>query len=193
MAANASRSTSKRSTGSGSTSKRSTGLGKASTGKSSAAKRAQGGKTAATKSRTHATRSVSGRTSGATSNGSKRSSSRRTTAGQSSRPTRSNNGSGAVDTVKHSAGKALAPAVGVGAAAIGIVGGIALKNRTRRKTVLGVPLPRSIGKSLPDIDAKSIAKSVGQASKQFAKTTKNVSKDLERAGDQAERIGKILD
>ena len=43
------------------------------------------------------------------------------------------------------------------------------------------------------IDAKSIAKSVGHASKQFAKTSKGVSKDLERAGDQAERIGKILD
>jgi hypothetical protein len=95
--------------------------------------------------------------------------------------------------VKSAAGKAAAPAAAVGAAAVGIAGGIALKSRTRRKTVLGVKLPRSIGKSLPDIDAKSIAKSVGQASKQFAKTTKGVSKDLERAGDQAERIGKILD
>ena len=54
-------------------------------------------------------------------------------------------------------------------------------------------MPRSVGKSLPDLDAKSIAKTVGSASKQFAKTSKNVSKDLERAGDQAERIGKILD
>ena len=90
------------------------------------------------------------------------------------------------------AGKAAAPAAAVGAAAVGIAGGIALKSRTRRKTVLGVKLPRSFGKSLPDIDAKSIAKSVGQASKQFGKTTKGVSKDLERAGDQAERIGKIL-
>jgi phosphate uptake regulator len=46
---------------------------------------------------------------------------------------------------------------------------------------------------MPDVDPKSIAKSVGQASKRFAKTTKGVSKDLERAGDQAEKIGKILD
>jgi hypothetical protein len=81
----------------------------------------------------------------------------------------------------------------VGAAAVGIAGGIALKSRARRKTVLGVKMPRSIGKSLPDVDPKSIAKTVGQASKRFAKTTKGVSKDLERAGDQAERIGKILD
>ncbi len=95
--------------------------------------------------------------------------------------------------MKSAAGKAAAPAAAVGAAAVGIAGGIALKSRTRRKSVLGVKLPRSIGKGLPDIDAKSIAKSVGQASKQLGKTTKGVSKDLERAGDQAERIGKILD
>ena len=43
------------------------------------------------------------------------------------------------------------------------------------------------------MDPKSVAKSVGHASKQFAKTSKNVSKDLERAGNQAEKIGKILD
>ena len=81
----------------------------------------------------------------------------------------------------------------MGAAAVGIAGGIVLKSRMRRKTILGVAVPRSVGKGLPDLDTKSIAKSVGQASKQFAKATKNVSKDLERAGDQAERIGKILD
>jgi hypothetical protein len=136
----------------------------------------------------------------AAGNGSKRTAPRRSTATRSSssneskRSTASSrNGNGVVDTVKSAAGKAAAPAAAVGAAAVGIAGGIALRSRTRRKTVLGVKLPRSIGKSLPDLDAKSIAKSVGQASKQFAKTTKGVSKDLERAGDQAERIGKILD
>jgi hypothetical protein len=95
--------------------------------------------------------------------------------------------------VKSAAGKAATPAVAAGAAVVGIAGGIALKARTRRKTVLGVKMPKSVSKSVPDLDAKSIAKSVGQATKRFAKTTKGVSKDLERAGDQAERIGKILD
>ena len=56
--------------------------------------------------------------------------------------------------------------------------------------MLGVPLPRALGKS--SLDAKSIAKTVGEASQTFAKTSKSVSKDLERASDQAERIGKIL-
>ena len=63
----------------------------------------------------------------------------------------------------------------------------------RKKTILGVRVPRSIAKpGLPDVDLKAVAKSVGKASKQFGQTTKNVSKDIERVGDQAERIGKIL-
>jgi hypothetical protein len=79
----------------------------------------------------------------------------------------------------------------VGAAVAGVAGGVVLRGRLRRKTVLGVALPRSLG--TPDLDPKGMAKTVGQASKRFAKTTKAVSKDLERVGDQAERIGKILD
>jgi hypothetical protein len=63
-----------------------------------------------------------------------------------------------------------------------------LKGRGRRKSVLGIPVP----KHLPSVDPKSLAKTVGEASAQFAKTSKSVSKDIERAGDQAERIGKIL-
>jgi hypothetical protein len=66
---------------------------------------------------------------------------------------------------------------------------VALKARMQPKKVLGVRVPKSV----TGLDAKTIAKSVGQASKQFAKTTKNVSKDLDRAAEQAERIGKILD
>jgi hypothetical protein len=53
--------------------------------------------------------------------------------------------------------------------------------------VLGVSVPRGLS-----IDPKAVAKSVGHASQQFAKTSKRVSRDMERAGEQAERIGKIL-
>jgi hypothetical protein len=89
------------------------------------------------------------------------------------------------------AGKAKGPAIAMGAAAAGIAGGVVLRGRSRRKTVLGMPLPRAIAK--PDIDPKNVVKTVGHASRRFAKTAKSMSKDLERVGDQAERIGKILD
>ena len=53
--------------------------------------------------------------------------------------------------------------------------------------------PRSIGKaSLSDLDLKSMVKTVGKASQQLGRTSKNMSKDIERVGDQAERVGKIL-
>jgi DNA-binding protein HU-beta len=157
--------------------------------------RAKPKKSATRKPAKSASRSTSSR-SRASSNGrstTTRSSKPSTSRSTASRSSSNNNGNGVVDTVKSAAGKAAAPAAAVGAAALGIAGGIALKSRTRRKTVLGVKMPRSFSKSLPDLDAKSIAKSVGHASKQFAKTSRGVSKDLERAGDQAERIGKILD
>ncbi len=57
-----------------------------------------------------------------------------------------------------------------------------------------MPVPKVLGKpSLPGLDVKSAAKTVGKASSRFAKTSKSVSKDIERVGDQAEKIGKILD
>jgi hypothetical protein len=165
-----------------SSAKRSSSSAKSSSRKTSPARKSSGAKTTSARSNTRAS-----------SNGTKRSSGNSRSRSTRSTSASRNGNNGVVDTVKSVASKAAAPAAAVGAAAVGIAGGIALKSRTRRKTVLGVKMPRSIGKSLPDIDAKSIAKSVGHASKQFAKTTKGVSKDLERAGDQAERIGKILD
>lgn len=100
-------------------------------------------------------------------------------------------------TVVRAADRAKGPALTVGAAAAGIAGGLALKNRSRKK-VLGVPVPRKIAKpsigkpSLDGIDVKSITKSVGKASVRLGERSKTVSKDLERVGDQAERFGKFL-
>lgn len=93
------------------------------------------------------------------------------------------------DTATKAASKAAGPAIAVGAAAAGVAGGVLLRGRLRRKRVLGVPLPRSLNGGL---DAKSIAKTVGEASASFAKTSKSVSRKIERAGDQAERIGRVL-
>jgi hypothetical protein len=131
-------------------------------------------------------------------NASKQSS--RATSKQGSAPENASPLDQAVGTVKQTAAKVggpvrkvSGPALTVGAAAAGLAGGLLLRGRRRRKTVLGVPVPRSIGRRhLSDFDMKSIAKTVGEASQSFAKTSKTVSQDIERAGDQAERIGKIL-
>lgn len=127
-------------------------------------------------------KSASGRSNGSAG------SSRSSTPARASGRNGSQNGTGIVGSVKQVAGKAKGPAIAVGAAAAGVVGGIALKGRARRRTVLGIPVP----KHMASVDARSLAKTVGEASIRFAKTSKTVSKDLERAGDQAERIGKIL-
>jgi len=127
------------------------------------------------------------RSSSATAKRSSNGGAKRTRSG--SKTTAKSSGNGAVTTAKQVVSKAKGPAVAVGAAAAGLAGGLALKGRSRRKTVLGVPLPRSLK---PDLDVKSLAKNVGQASQRVAKTSKSVSKDIERAGDKAERIGKIL-
>jgi hypothetical protein len=96
-----------------------------------------------------------------------------------------NGASQVADTAKGVAGKAKGPALAVGAAAAGVAGGMALKGKLSRKSVLGVKVPRSV-------DARSITKTVGEASKKFAEASKGMSRDLDRAGDQAERLGRIL-
>jgi hypothetical protein len=101
--------------------------------------------------------------------------------------TASQSGSGVVGSIKAVASKAKGPAVAVGATAVGVAGGLVLKSRQQRKTVLGVKVPRK-----PSVDIASIAKSVGKASEQVGKTSKTLSKDMERVGDSAERIGKLL-
>jgi hypothetical protein len=72
----------------------------------------------------------------------------------------------------------------VGAATAGVAGGLLLKGRSRRRKVGGL--------HFPDVDVQAVLKSVGKASKQLSQTSKTVSKDIERLGDEAERIGKIL-
>ena len=77
--------------------------------------------------------------------------------------------------------------------ALAVAGGLVLKDRLRRKTVLGVPVPRSIGKPrVPKVDVKGATKNVGKASTQFGQKTQRVAKDIERVGEQAERLGRLL-
>jgi hypothetical protein len=96
-------------------------------------------------------------------------------------------------TVRQVAAKAKGPAVAVGVAAAGVAGARALKGRMGRQTVLGVPVPGWLGgASLPDLDVRSIAKTIGETSQRLAEISEAVSKDLERVGDQAERVGRLL-
>lgn len=100
----------------------------------------------------------------------------------------------AAGTTKRTAAKVKGPAaIAVGVAVAGVAGARALKGRMGRKTVLGVPVPGWLGgASLPDLDVRSIAKTIGEASQRVAETSKAVSKDIERVGDQAERLGRLL-
>jgi MYXO-CTERM domain-containing protein len=119
------------------------------------------------------------RTSGA------RSATRRSSSSNGAGPGRDRSADGRAESnVKEVAGKATAPALVAGAAVVGL---LALRRRRRRTKVLGLALPRSF-----ELELTSLAKTIGNASKEFGKTSKNVSKDIERLGDQAERIGKIL-
>jgi hypothetical protein len=146
-------------------------------------------------SRTRSAPATRARSSGARGASAKpRASARRSPQARStaSRVSAAPSGNGVVGTIKQAASKAKGPAVAVGATAVGVAGGMVLRDRMRRKTVLGIAVPRSLG-TRSDVDLKSVAKSVGKASKQFGHTTKSISKDMERVGDQAERIGKMLD
>jgi hypothetical protein len=64
------------------------------------------------------------------------------------------------------------------------------RRQTRR--ILGIKVPTSLVPK-PSLDGGSLVKQVGRASKQLGQTSRGVSKDLDRLGEQAERIGKILD
>jgi hypothetical protein len=107
----------------------------------------------------------------------------RTTSSSDARSSR--NATGLAATAKDVASRSVGPALAVAAATTGV---LALKSRRRRRKVLGITLPRS-----SELEVKSLTKSLGKASKQFGKTWKTVCSDIERVGDQAERIGNLLD
>ena len=89
-------------------------------------------------------------------------------------------------TVVHGMDRAAKPALAVGATAVGIAGGIALRRRQRSTLPFGLP------RNGDGIDIVAISKAVGKASARLGQTAKSVSKDIDTAADRAERIGKIL-
>lgn len=89
------------------------------------------------------------------------------------------------------ASKLRAPLLAGGAAIAGIAGGIVLgaKRARPRHRLPSLPsLPSLNGFDLGKVDMKKTRKQVGRASKQFGELTK----ELRKAGEQAERIGDAL-
>jgi hypothetical protein len=105
------------------------------------------------------------------------------------------NGQGAAGTARKAIAKVGKPVVAGGVAVAGIVGGIALgaKAMPRKRR-----FPSSLMHGLNGLDMKKLdpgkidmkktRKQVGKASKQFGEFTK----ELRKAGEQAERIGEAL-
>jgi hypothetical protein len=83
-------------------------------------------------------------------------------------------------------------ALGAGAAAAGVALGAAAMRRRRPRRVLGMKMP-AIGGGSPFKQANNTGQRLGRASKRVAATSKLVSRELDRFGDRAERIGELLD
>lgn len=133
------------------------------------------------------------RKTGSGSSGGPAARSRRASDRSAKGPTRPKAGSTEGGTARQAVAKAKGPAIAVGVVAAGVAGARGLKGRIGRKKVLGVPVPGWLGGGgLPDLDVRSLAKTIGEASQRVAETSKAVSKDIERVGDQAERIGRML-
>jgi hypothetical protein len=98
------------------------------------------------------------------------------------------NGASASASDRSTASKLRGPALAGGAAIAGILGGVALgaKAMPRKRRF---PSVNGLGKvDLKKVDVKKTRKQVGRASKAFGEFTK----ELRKAGEQAERIGNAL-
>ena len=138
-------------------------------------------RTTSAKRSTSARRTTSAGTSPSRSGASQNGASRNGSSGSASGSLKGMGG-----TVVHAMDRAAKPALAVGATAVGIAGGIALRRRHRSTLPFGLP------RNGDGIDIIAISKAIGKASARFGQAAKSVSKDIDTAADRAERIGKIL-
>jgi hypothetical protein len=118
------------------------------------------------------------------------------TASTQRKPTASAANNGTLDSARSTAAKLAKPALAGGVAVAGIVGGAVLRAKTTRKSrfpvSIGNPLSgvdmKKARKQLDGLDITKARKQVGRASKQFGELTR----ELRKAGEQAERIGDAL-
>jgi hypothetical protein len=105
-------------------------------------------------------------------------------------------GNGTLDSARSAAAKLAKPALAGGVAVAGIVGGAVLRAKTSRKrrfpVSIGNPLSgvdvKKARKQIEGLDINKARKQIGRASKQFGELTREIRK----AGEQAERIGDAL-
>lgn len=103
---------------------------------------------------------------------------------------------GTLDSARSVATKLVKPALAGGVAVAGIVGGAVLRAKTTRKrrfpASIGNPLSgldmKKARKQIEGLDIDKARKQVGRASKQFGELTR----ELRKAGEKAERIGDAL-
>jgi hypothetical protein len=95
----------------------------------------------------------------------------------------------APEPARSTASKLRAPAMAGGAAIAGILGGIALGAKALPRKRRGLQLPSISGLDLDKLDINKTRKQLARASKGFGDFTR----ELRKAGEQAERVGKALD
>jgi hypothetical protein len=112
------------------------------------------------------------------------------------KPAASASSNGTLDSARSTAAKLAKPALAGGVAVAGIVGGAVLRAKTTRKSrfpvSIGNPLSgvdmKKARKQLESLDINKTRKQIGKATKQFGELTREIRK----AGEQAERIGDAL-
>jgi hypothetical protein len=117
------------------------------------------------------------------------------TASTQRKPAASAASNGTLDSARNTAAKLAKPALAGGVAVAGIVGAVLRAKTTRKRRFpasIGNPLSgidmKKARKQLEGLDIKKARKQVGRASKQFGELTR----ELRKAGEQAERIGDAL-
>jgi hypothetical protein len=103
---------------------------------------------------------------------------------------------GTVETLKRkgsamlqAADRAGGPALTVAAAAAGLAGGLALRQRPRIVDPGIVARSRNV---LRDVDPSAVIEGLGKATVELGKRSKVIARELDHVADRAERFGKIL-
>jgi hypothetical protein len=91
--------------------------------------------------------------------------------------------------VLQAADKAGGPALTVAAAAAGIAGGLALRQRPRIAHESVAARSRTL---LRDVDPSAVLEGIGKAAVELSHRSKTIARNLDHVADRAERIGKTL-